>query len=97
MPEEVAILAFTSIVVGGVIISMVIRSVTRYHERKLEREARGGGVALEEVRSELAELRGSLASLQGEMTEIQERLDFTERLLAQQRDASRPRLGEGVE
>jgi hypothetical protein len=38
---------------------------------------------------EVAELRGDVADLRHQLTEVQERLDFAERLLAQQREAER--------
>src|SRR5512134_929536 len=42
-----------------------------------------------EVRMELAELREQVEALQGTLEETQERLDFTERLLAQGRPLDR--------
>jgi hypothetical protein len=44
----------------------------------------------QDVLAELEELRHDVAQLRGELSEVQERLDFTERLLAGSRD--RPKL-----
>lgn len=93
MPQEVAVLAFTSIIVGGVVLTMVIQAVARYHQRKADREARSEGGEVEALRDEVGALRSTVETLRGEMSEMHERLDFTERMLAQQRDPSRPRLG----
>jgi prefoldin subunit 5 len=38
---------------------------------------------------EISELRQSLDAVQNRLSEVEERLDFTERLLAKQRDAER--------
>lgn len=38
---------------------------------------------------EVRELRGEVEDLRHQLTEVQERLDFTERMLAQQREAER--------
>lgn len=47
---------------------------------------RGGGA---EIRAEITALREELAALRVAQSEIQERLDFTERMLGQARDAHR--------
>lgn len=56
-----------------------------------------GSADAEELRAELAELREAqgdeLQQVRQEVAELAERLDFTERLLAQQREA--PRVGPG--
>ena len=93
MPEEIAVLAFTSIIVGGVVLSMAIQAVARYYQRKVDREASGAVGAVEALRDEVGALRSSVETLRGEVSEMHDRLDFTERMLAQQRDPSRPRLG----
>ena len=42
-----------------------------------------------ENEAELGELRQNLEAMQTRVTELEERVDFTERLLAKQRDADR--------
>jgi hypothetical protein len=64
----------------------LVRGVVRYLERKGAGAA--GGVEAEGLRSELDELRARLELVEnanGRLTELEERLDFAERLLTQQR------------
>jgi hypothetical protein len=62
----------------------LVRGVVRY----LERKGAGGGLEAEALRSEVDELRARLELVEnstGRLTELEERLDFAERLLTQQR------------
>ena len=63
----------------------LVRGVVRYLERK---SAGGGGIEADALRAEVDELRARLDQVEsgaGRVTELEERLDFTERLLTQQR------------
>ena len=64
-------------------------------------KGRGGSKAVAQLEADVDELRGQLADAESAMAghaqqlaEIQERLDFAERLLAQQRQ--KPQLGSGT-
>ena len=56
-----------------------------------ERLKRGGGAGpeVEALRQEMDGMRETLQQACGDVADLQERLDFAERLLAQQRDAPR--------
>jgi Tfp pilus assembly protein PilO len=60
----------------------------RVEEARAKAEGLNGAGA-----SELADLRADVAQLRQELDDVQERLDFTERALAQSRE--RPRLSDG--
>ena len=79
MPEEVAILF--ALTIGATTLISLAWIVTRYLERK---GARQHPVEDAAMRHQLEDVRGRLES-------VEERLDFAERLLAQQRE--RPALG----
>ncbi len=67
------------------IVAIITRSILRYQEQKL----RGRGDQALEVRAELEDLRAQLVEqqdLRQRLTELEERVDFAERLLAQQRE-----------
>jgi hypothetical protein len=64
----------------------LVRGVVRYLERKGAGAA--GGFEAEALRSEVDDLRARLELVEnttGRLTELEERLDFAERLLTQQR------------
>ncbi len=73
----------------------LVRGVVRYLERK---GAGGvGGLEAEALRSEVDELRARMdlvESTTGRLTELEERLDFAERLLTQQRARAELPAGE---
>jgi predicted nucleic acid-binding Zn-ribbon protein len=50
--------------------------------RALAQRISGGAGAASSLEGELRELRGEVDALRGELSETQERLDFTERMLA---------------
>ncbi len=52
---------------------------------KIQAASRGGGGDDPEIANRLAALEDDVARLRGELAETHERLDFTERLLAQHR------------
>lgn len=54
-------------------------------QKWIEAKARSQGPETGEV----DQLRGEIDDLRGQLAEVQERLDFTERMLAQTRDAAR--------
>jgi guanylate kinase len=85
---KIAVVLF--MVIGVPMLSIfVLPPLAKAWARRLEGKS---GVASEEMAAELAELNarmGEMAQLQGRLTELEERLDFTERLLAQRREADR--------
>lgn len=81
-------------VTGLILLLPVVRGGVRYLERRGSESRRDA--QLEVVREQLKLLHERLDSLERDgrrMMELEERVDFAERLLAQQRDA---RLGGGV-
>jgi Tfp pilus assembly protein PilO len=82
------------VLVGGItgVVGIIARAVVRYQDRRLG--ARGEDSAL---RAEVEELRAELAEQQDmrqRLLELEERMDFTERMLAA---AKRERLAAGGE
>jgi len=53
------------------------------------RRGGGGGAGSPENEAEVGELRQNLEAMQTRVAELEERVDFTERLLAKQREADR--------
>ncbi len=82
-PEALAVL-IPVIAIGGFFAWMIARTVTKAYSERLEAQSRAGAAAggQEEVLAALDELRREVA-------ELAERLDFTERLLAEQREGKR--------
>jgi hypothetical protein len=79
-----AIVAFSVVACGGATVLILARAVAK-------RIAGGaaGSKEVEALRDEVAQLRGEVDELHGRVAtvdEIQNRLDFTERLLAQTRE-----------
>jgi hypothetical protein len=73
------------------LLGMVIVPVARAYARRLDASAKGS-----QPSAEFADLEArvrDLESREGRVAELEERLDFTERMLAQQRE--QPRLGAG--
>ena len=84
-PPVVLILAFLAVV------ALILFPLVRAYARRLEGR---GSSALE---TEIDELRARMQELelsQSRMAELEERLDFTERLLAQQAESARALLAE---
>jgi hypothetical protein len=64
-------------------VSSIARSVFGHRARRL---AGVDGDALKRIEEGMAELRDQITAVRGDVTEMYERIDFTERMLAQQRD-----------
>jgi hypothetical protein len=70
---------------------VTMRWIDRRHERLLaERTVPGAGAELEQLRARVELLEDAL----GRVQDLEERLDFTERVLAQQRERGRLPAGE---
>lgn len=88
-PNE--LLSFLAMVTGFVVIVtagiVAVRVMGRVIDRRLGGGGGGGGDAADSagLLAELHELREEVAGLEHRLAENEERLDFTERLLAQQR------------
>jgi len=80
VPEEVVFLVFTSIVSVTALGFGLMRTVSRHLERKQQRPDAAG------VRAEIEDLMGAQAETLEEMrvrlADLEERVDFTERMLA---------------
>lgn len=91
------ILAIVFLFGGGVVVALGFSPVGRAVADRIR--GRHGSADAEDLRAELAELREAhgeeLQQVRQEVAELAERLDFTERMLAQQREA--PRVGPGGE
>jgi len=86
MPPQMVALITIAIVAGA---ALVLYPIARAIARRLE--GRGVSHDLLQQLDELRERVGDLESSQHRVAELEERLDFTERLLAQRRDAELPR------
>lgn len=90
-PAVLVIIVLASLAVIGAVLWPIARAIAR------RLEGRGG--ADTELRAEVEELRMRVAELENrhmDVAELEERLDFAERLLSQQRDASRLSTGGGA-
>jgi hypothetical protein len=90
------ILAIVLIFGGGAVFLLAISPIGRAIADRIRRGA-GAGAAEDVVRRLHETQQAILDDLDGvrqELGEVQERLDFTERLLAQQREAGRLPVGE---
>ena len=88
-PEDVKTLGIVAIMVSAIVGALLLPLV-RAWARRIEGRAPGA-----ELREELAEIAARLDALQHgqeRMAELEGRLDFTERMLAQQRDRDPVRL-----
>jgi hypothetical protein len=74
------LIPIAAIVTGGVVKIYKVRESSRLPNRDGDSEA---------LQARLAAMEQDLAAMRGELSETQERLDFTERLLAQAREAKR--------
>jgi hypothetical protein len=84
-PGQMTAIALAAIIVAGFILYPLVRALAR----RLE----GGRADGARLQAELQDLRGRVGELEGARNELEERLDFTERLLAQAREPDR--LGQG--
>jgi alkylation response protein AidB-like acyl-CoA dehydrogenase len=74
------LIPIAAIVTGGVVKIFKVRESSRFANRDGDSQA---------LQARLAAMEQDLAAMRGELSETQERLDFTERLLAQAREAKR--------
>ena len=84
MPEEIVFLSFTSIVAVTTIAFGIMRSINKHLDRKMKVEQGAGGH--EHLLAEVEELRTRVdgsEELRERVADVEERLDFTERLLAE--------------
>ena len=94
MAMKLMVVAGSATIVFGLLVSGIRIALGRpsRSQRWLEAMARRHGDATAD--QEMAELRQTVERLGGDVAELQERLDFAERLLAQQRE--RPALPGGA-
>jgi hypothetical protein len=91
------VLAITFIFGGGTLFLLAISPIGKALAERIRRPA--GAALPEDVRSELedlqAEITGEVQQLRSEVGELSERMDFAERMLAQNRQAERlpPKAG----
>ncbi len=91
--DLLGMLVFMGMLTG--IVGIISRAVLRYQDRRLRGRGEVEGPA---VRAELEELRAQLAEQQDvrqRLLELEERVDFAERLLTQQREQGK--LARGAE
>ena len=85
------VLAIVMLFGGGTCICLAFSPLGRAFAERIRRS--GGAAVPEDVRAELDQVRsdlaGDLQQLRTEVSELSERMDFTERLLAKQREAER--------
>ena len=79
MPEEVVFVIAMSLISGTVIIGMITRAIGQHHLRKLEFRKQSEGGDGESLQLQIDEMRDQVAQLE-------ERLDFTERVIARSKD-----------
>lgn len=73
----------------GVVVVIVTASIASIFMRMLRDKLGWSSASTLTSPGEAAELRQSVEALQNRLAEVEERLDFTERLLATHRDAER--------
>ncbi len=84
MPREaVAFLMFVTVVGGFVLLYPVVRALAERLRPRPEKDVK------EELQALREDVLQELQQVNREMAELSERLDFTERLLAKQREAER--------
>ncbi len=94
MPEEIVFLTFTSIVAVTTIAFGIMRSINKHLDRKWR--AQHGGSGNEQLVAEVEELRARLEGsdeLRDRLADVEERLDFTERMLAEGKRPDQLRAG----
>ena len=74
---------------GIAIAAIVMSGLKKVMALRLEEARVRSGVIPGGTLAELDQLRGEMDQVRQELAEVQERLDFTERLLAQRRDQER--------
>ena len=81
------IIAITLIFGGGTLFALSVSPIGRAIASRIRGEG-GSGSEVERLRETQLSLMDDLESVHQELTDVQERVDFTERLLAQHRDAA---------
>jgi ribonuclease D len=71
------------------ITAIVMGTMLKLAKVRLEETKARAGVLPDGALAELDQVRGEMEQMRHELAEVQERLDFTERLLAQRRDQER--------
>jgi len=88
IPITAMLIPISAIVMGGVL---------KLARMRLEEAKAKGGTLPDSALAELEQVRGEMDHVRHELAEVQERLDFTERLLAQHREQERlPGKGESA-
>ncbi len=79
MPEEVVGVIAMALISGTVIVGMITRAIGQHHKRKLEYGKHSEGEDGESLQLQMDEMRD-------QMVQLEERLDFTERVIARSKD-----------
>ncbi len=79
MPEEVVGVIAMSLISATVIIGMITRAIGQHYKRKLEFGKPSEGEDGESMQLQIDEMRD-------QMVQLEERLDFTERVIARSKD-----------
>jgi hypothetical protein len=91
MPEEVAILIFLMLM-GGFTLSG-LKMFLNYRVKRFSQT--GGGDDARRLEEAVAGLRDEMYGLRNDLTDLQERVEFTERVLAKGRQGDPPALPRG--
>jgi hypothetical protein len=92
LPAEVtALIALAFFAASALVLYPLMRAIAR----RIEGRTHGADPALKGEMDELRVRLGDMEGLQLRVADLEERLDFTERMLAQHRGAERLRSGEG--
>lgn len=90
MPPEIVLVTITAIAAFCSLGFGLMRVVSTHLERKVM--AKSGGTEMEHLRAEIDDIRTQMDGIEdvrGRFAELEERVDFAERLLAQQGDRGR--------
>jgi hypothetical protein len=87
MPEEVAILIFMMLI-GGFTLS----GLKMFLNYRVKRFSQTGGGDTRQLEEAVAGLRDEMYGLRNDLTDLQERVEFTERVLAKGRQDNPPAL-----
>jgi len=94
MPDEVFIIAMTSIVSATLLGFGVLRTISSHLARRLKAQHEGAGS--EQVLAELEEIRTRLEGaeeIRERLADMEERLEFTERMLTEAKRRDQLRAG----
>ena len=90
MPEEIAIL-----LVFGLLGTFTLTGLRMFLNYRVKRFSQTGSDVTSRLEETVTGLRDELYLLRNDLTELQERVEFTERVLAKTRQAEDRRLPEG--